>query len=451
MPSVPPTDPAQLTEIYTERPLSPVRYRPAVELRWTDARGSRDEIIHGRTTLGTLGSLVVVIADPSVSRVHVEIEPREDGVHLRDLGSTNGTWFHDARVRDVMLVDDAIIRIGRVRLEIRRLREPATETLWQESEFGGLVGRSESMRALFQRLSLISRGHSTVHIHGETGTGKELVAEAIHEHSPRRGGPFQIVDCAALSAELLESELFGHARGAFTGAVRDREGMFEAADGGTLFLDEIGELPSAMQPKLLRTLESRTVRRVGETTQRKIDVRVISATHRDLRREVNAGTFREDLYFRIAVVPVHVPALRERPEDLALLVRHFLRLLGSALDVTPAILERLAALPWKGNVRELRNVIDRVAGLGWIEGLAADAERDLIRLSPSLVAPPGDPSGANAAVVPYRVAKDAWNDEKIRDYFSDLRRHFGEDIDTAAAAADIDGSWLRKMYKRLGV
>jgi NtrC-family two-component system response regulator AlgB len=196
-------------------------------------------------------------------------------------------------------------------------------------------------------------------IEGESGTGKELLAHLIHQHSPRSEHPFVPVNCTALAENLLESELFGHVRGAFTGAVKDRQGRFEVADGGTVFLDEIGEIPSAIQVKLLRFLQSKEFERVGETATRKVDVRVIAATNRDLETAVGSGGFREDLFYRLNAVRLKLPPLRERVEDIPMLVHHFLRKFGSTSEVRPEAIQAFQTYPWKGNVRELENVIER--------------------------------------------------------------------------------------------
>ena len=225
------------------------------------------------------------------------------------------------------------------------------------------------MRQLFARLFRLAQSTATVLVEGETGTGKELVARAIHDASARAGEPFVVIDCGAMPESLLEAELFGHVKGAFTGATDSRPGAIEAAHGGTVFLDEIGELPVSMQPKLLRVLESRSVRRLGEPIHRSIDVRFVAATHRDLRTMVDSRTFREDLYYRLAVVPVTIPPLRDRPGDIASLVRHFLRDPADAL-FRPEMLLKLTSRPWFGNVRELRNFVERAAALGPDEALA---------------------------------------------------------------------------------
>ena len=257
-------------------------------------------------------------------------------------------------------VRKAIEHYGLIR-EIRRLRDEATP----RSGFGGMIGKSPAMRAVYQLIEKVAPTPSSVLITGESGTGKELVARAIHNHSPRKDAPFISVNCAALSEHLLESELFGHERGAFTDAVTMRKGRFELADTGTIFLDEVGEMPPQLQAKLLRVLQDKSFERVGGNTTLHVDVRILAATNKDLKDEVDKGHFREDLYYRLNVIHIHLAPLRERVDDIPALVSHFLeknsRSLGRPLDISPEALRLLISLPWEGNVRELENTIERAA------------------------------------------------------------------------------------------
>ena len=257
-------------------------------------------------------------------------------------------------------VRKAIEHYGLIR-EIRRLRDEATP----RSGFGGMIGKSPAMRAVYQLIEKVAPTPSSVLITGESGTGKELVARAIHNHSPRKDAPFISVNCAALSEHLLESELFGHERGAFTDAVTMRKGRFELADTGTLFLDEVGEMPPQLQAKLLRVLQDKSFERVGGNTTLHVDVRILAATNKDLKDEVDKGHFREDLYYRLNVIHIHLAPLRERVDDIPALGSHFLeknsRSLGRPLDISPEALRLLISLPWEGNVRELENTIERAA------------------------------------------------------------------------------------------
>jgi transcriptional regulator with GAF, ATPase, and Fis domain len=298
------------------------------------------------------------------------------------------------------------------------------------------------MRELFSRCNRIAGLDTTVLIQGETGTGKEAVAEAIHGASARADRPFVIVDCAALPESLLEAELFGHVKGAFTGAANSRDGAFQEAEGGTVLLDEIGELPTGMQPKLLRVVEARTVRRIGESTYRKVDVRVMAATNRDLRTMVNAGAFREDLYFRLAVVPLTVPPLRHRPEDIPLTVQHFAGPRFASL-MTPQLLDQLALRDWPGNVRELRNFIERVTALG--------AEEALSLISPSHVPPLATNLPPVAIDRPFKAIREEWLNHLERKYVEQLLERYSRNISVAADAAGLDRTYLHRLIRKHGL
>ncbi len=297
------------------------------------------------------------LEDPFVSGVHLRLVRRGEGLLVVDLASTNGTWVDGVRVGEAALAVGATIRAGETELVVEA---PAGDA---PLAFEGIVTADRSMREVFDLLERVAPSAAPVTIFGETGTGKELVAHAIHARSERASGPFIPVNCAAIASELVESELFGHERGSFTGATGARRGAFEEASGGTIFLDEIGELSLDLQAKLLRTLESGEVKRVGASKPFRVDARVVSATHRDLRAAVKKGLFREDLYYRLAVIRVELPPLRRRPGDIPLLAEHFLRTLaprgGSRPSFHPAALDRLVRHPWPGNVRELRNVLSR--------------------------------------------------------------------------------------------
>lgn len=241
--------------------------------------------------------------------------------------------------------------------ENQRLKEELTERF----EFRNIIGISREMEQVFNIVRKVADTEATILITGESGTGKELVAKAIHSLSSRRAAPFVAINCAAIPRDLLESELFGHVKGAFTGAVRDKPGKFQMADAGTLFLDEVGDLPVELQPKLLRTLQERIVEPVGGDNPRKLDVRVLAATNSNLEKAIAAGSFREDLYYRLAVIPIHLPPLRERREDIALLVRHFLaKHGGQSVRFAPETIEAMQCYPWPGNVRELENSVERL-------------------------------------------------------------------------------------------
>ena len=325
---------------------------------------------------GTHPSADVVIQDPAVSRMHARVEVEDQDYVLRDLGSTNGTRLGGVRIREACLDDGIVFTLGETRVRFRVLEQPFEIPLANEESFEGLVGRSVAMRELFALCDRIAPTDAPVIIQGETGTGKDLVARAIHQRSLRMTKPLVILDCASIPASLIESELFGHERGAFTGAVATRAGVFERADGGTVFFDELGELAPELQPKLLRCLETGDVTRVGGDKTIRVDVRLIAATNRDLQRMIAENRFRADLYYRLAVIRLTVPPLRERREDIPLLATHFAKhALGDAPSpISPETLEALfgdlTRYEWPGNVRELRNVVERAAIL---------ADPDIIR------------------------------------------------------------------------
>jgi DNA-binding NtrC family response regulator len=319
-----------------------------------------------RVSLGTAASNEVVLTDPTVSRFHAELVRAPGGVRLVDHGSTNGTFVGVARVERAVVPAGTSLRVGATVLRVSDGEDVLVPL--HGDELGGLRGRSKSTRRLMATIEGVARSNAAVLAIGESGTGKELVAQSIHELSSRTDAPLVTVDCGALSPNLVSSELFGHERGAFTGADRQHVGAFERARGGTLFLDEIGEIPLEMQPTLLGVLERKTFRRIGGKTDLPMDARIVSATNRDLRDEVNAGRFRLDLYYRVAVVTLHIAPLRERPEDVPVLVEHFLRQCGHAGPVSEIFdAEALASLtrhPWPGNARELRNFVEATLAMG---------------------------------------------------------------------------------------
>ncbi len=281
-----------------------------------------------KTVVGSGEAAELRLADPTVSRFHAELEAHDGAVRIRDLGSRNGLFVDGVRIFDAALHNGAVISLGQTRVVFTLDAEPVRVPISARDRFGVMVGRSLAMRRAFSVLERAAASEATVLLGGETGTGKEAAAESIHRESQRRDGPFVVVDCGAVPANLLESELFGHEKGAFTGADRARSGAFEEASGGTLFLDEIGELESDLQPKLLRVLEKREIKRVGSSKYAPVDVRIVAATNRNLRVEVNDKRFRSDLYYRLAVIEVTLPPLRERAEDLPPLVESILERLG---------------------------------------------------------------------------------------------------------------------------
>lgn len=325
--------------------------------------GSEQETL----TLGTASCNQVQLTDSTVSRFHVELRATEDGVEVRDPGSTNGVFLGQTRLAQAVVPLNSQLRLGRTVVQIRSGVQTQVP-LHEGAALGRLRGVSAPMRRLMEQVKRAAESGAATLIVGESGTGKELIAEGLHELSKRASGPFVTVDCGALAPNLVASELFGHERGAFTGAERQHIGAFERAHGGTIFLDEIGELPPSLQPALLGALERRSIRRVGGRTDIPVDVRVVAATHRDLRAEVNEGSFRLDLYYRLAVVTLQAPALRDRPEDIPLLVEHFVSECGHQDQLeqvlTSDYLNRLQNHRWPGNVRELRNVVEATLAMG---------------------------------------------------------------------------------------
>jgi predicted ATP-dependent protease len=288
-----------------------------------------------RITVGRSLICDMVLADKAVSGTHFEIVANEKGFLLRDLGSTNGTFCGDLRIREVWIKPGSVIRVGQSQVAFEPIQGTVDIDLSNDDRFFELVGKSVRMREIFAKLAKIAPSELTVLIRGETGTGKELVARALHRASRRAAMPLVVQDCSSIPKELIESTLFGHERGSFTGATERHRGSFEQADGGTIFLDELGELDLQLQPKLLRVLENREIRRVGGDRTMPVNVRVVAATNRDLRQMVNEGTFREDLYYRLSVVQIDLPSLRERPEDIPLLVEHFIEDVASRRWPTP--------------------------------------------------------------------------------------------------------------------
>ncbi|MCU1279866.1 MAG: putative sigma54 specific transcriptional regulator, partial [bacterium] len=285
-----------------------------------------------RTVIGKHESADLMLSDVTVSRFHCEVVVKDGRASLRDLGSRNGTGLNNVDVVHAYLRDGSTITVGGTQLRFELGNDLVALPLSENQHFGVLVGKAPNMRGVFALLERAAATDATVLIEGETGTGKEGVAESLHRESARRQGPFIVVDAGAVPPDLLESELFGHERGSFTGALTAREGAFEAANGGTIFLDEIGELGADLQPKLLRALERREIKRVGSNRYVPVDVRVIAATNRNLRAEVNESRFRSDLFYRLAVITVRLPPLRDRVEDVPLLVDHILKQLGVADD-----------------------------------------------------------------------------------------------------------------------
>ena len=399
---------------------------------------------HGeRTVIGSHESADLRITDPTVSRFHCEIVVQPGGVMVRDLGSRNGTVVNGVSVLVGHLPPGCVMTLGRTQVHFEIGDRVVRIESSTRERFGTMVGRARATATLFATLERAAACDSTVLLQGETGTGKDAAAGSIHQESPRRDGPFVVVDGGSIPPNLFESELFGHLRGAFTGAVSDRAGALESASGGTLFIDEVGELPLDLQPKLLRALERREIRRVGGIDYTPVDVRIIAATNRNLRAEVNAGRFRADLYYRLAVLDITIPPLRERTDDLPLLVDHVLGNLGVLHDPeaarlrTPEFVASLVAHPWPGNIRELRNYVERC--------LAYETQ------PPIHVVESDDPMVLLDPRQPLRVVRERWGRMMERTYLVRLLELHGDNVAAAARSAGVDRVHLHRLLARCGL
>jgi DNA-binding NtrC family response regulator len=387
----------------------------------------------------------------TVSRRHASFEVGARGVRVNDLGSTNGTFVNGVPIGEAYVSGGDRVRLGATTLIVER-GDTTSVALPPATSFGRVLGASDAMRRLYPVCARLAASDIPVLIEGETGTGKEVLAEALHERGPRAQGPFVVFDCTAVPPSLVESTLFGHERGAFTGAVAPRAGVFEEAHGGTLLIDEIGELDPGMQPKLLRALERGEVQRVGTNRWKRVDVRILAATRRDLDREVQAGRFRDDLFFRLAVGRVELPPLRHRAGDVARLATHFWDKLGGTAPMARDVLERLEDYPWPGNVRELYNAIARILALG--DGAASET------IAPTRAGASPKTRGADSAGdvlaaildedLPLPRARDALVREFERRYVERVLARHGGNVVRAAEASGIARRYfqiLRARYK----
>ncbi|MBT8495926.1 MAG: sigma 54-interacting transcriptional regulator [Deltaproteobacteria bacterium] len=396
--------------------------------------------------IGSSPEVDLVLVDRKVSGQHLSIERRDGRFVLRDLDSKNGTVFQGSLIGELNVPLGAVITVGETRLQIRPLEQDLDLEPSQSRRFGDMVGESIAMRRVFALLELAAESDVTVLVTGETGTGKEMVARGLHDLGERRKHPLVAVDCGAMPQGLLESELFGHVKGAFTGADRSRKGAFERASGGTLFLDEMARVPEAVQARLLRAIESRAIRPLGAEREVQVDIRIVAASTDDLARAVDAGRFRSDLYYRLSVLQVELPPLRERRADLALLVGDLLR--RRALDlgsIEGPNLEKLRSHEWPGNVRELRNVIDRAVTLS----PRAESWNDLKLW---LRATPASESGIEVRTdLDYASAKEAVLGRFERTYLEDVLTRCDGNISAAAREANVDRKHFRSLLKKHGL
>ena len=382
----------------------------------------------------------MTLTDKTVSRKHLMASFNGTDLVLTDQDSTNGTFIQGSRFKEITVGFGAEFRLGRTVIKYLPEEESIDVEPAEEQSFGQMIGGDTKMRQLFKLMYDVSATTATVLIEGETGTGKELIAEELHNHSDRKDGPFIVFDCGSVPRELIESALFGHLKGSFTGAITDRKGAFAEADGGTIFLDEIGEMALDLQPSLLRVLDKRAVRRVGSNTYEDINVRVVAATNRDLRAEVQKKQFREDLYYRLAVIRLSVPPLRERGNDIPVLIDHFVNSFstGEPLKVSPDDMNALRRHSWPGNVRELRNSIERACVL---------SKEDYINLEGAL----GDdaaPAMGFRTDLPFKQAKGQLVEMFEREYIEDLMKRHKMNLSAAAREAEIDRKHLRELIRK---
>ncbi len=411
-----------------------------------------EPVIIGRNT-----QCQVVLDDAKISAVHAEFVATEHGVRVRDLGSRNGIFAGGVRITEVFLLAACKLRLGETEISFEPAR-PEKIVVPSISAFGPLVAQSAGMRAIFEKISKVAPTDLTVLITGETGTGKEVVAQAIHLASPRAKKPFVVVDCGSIPQSLAEATLFGHERGAFTGAIDKRISPFLEADGGTIFLDELGELPIEVQPKLLRAVAERRIKSVGGSSYREVDVRVLAATRRDLVRAVNSGNFRSDLYFRVAQVRVELPALRHRLEDIPVLVRRMLKDAGDegSFDrVSNTTLERLMRHDWPGNVRELKNAVavafalsSETEELDIAAHLGALTEMHEPHFTPHTPANEMSPSFRGKS---FQEAKHDVLARFEREYFASLYEEAKGNISEIARRSGMERAHVRTYLKRHGI
>jgi two-component system response regulator HydG len=449
----PPHD--EITKASPSGPLDPGAESATFRLRVVEGFDAGRELrIDGgeasRLLVGKGPTADLKLADPAVSRRHLALEIERGRLRVTDLGSTNGTWIDNHEIVDAYARGGELLRIGSTSIRIERATGASEVDAGRgTSRFARLVGASLPMRRLYPLCERLAATQVPVILEGETGTGKEALAEALHEAGPRAAFPFIVFDCTTVAAGLVESELFGHERGAFTGASTARKGMFELAEGGTLLIDEIGDLDLPLQAKLLRAVERSEIRRVGGSKPIRCNVRLLLATRRDLEREVQQGRFRDDLFHRLAVARIELPPLRKRRDDIPLLAGHFWRALGGAPGGPPAeLVDVWADMPWPGNVRELRNAIARRIALGELDRTTprgAIANGDRVGEADDAEFEVGDVLAMN---LPFPKARRMVLDSFVHRYVARALGAHGGNVAQAAAASGIARRYFQLLRER---
>jgi DNA-binding NtrC family response regulator len=449
------SDPSAFTQNLHTRERMPVRALSAEVIEGPDAgKATRGDIDQVR--IGVAEGNELLLTDPTVSRFHVVVTRTDDGILVEDKRSTNGTLIGAIEVERGFITPGTVLTLGESKIRIGDSAQVEVE-LFGGDELAGLRAGAPSMRRLFAQMRRAAQAEVPVLLRGEAGTGKEGVARALHDLGSRAKKPFIIVDCASLSPTLVASELFGHEKGAFTGADRRHEGAFERANGGTIFLDEIGELPESLQPTLLGALERKRFRRLGGREEISVDVKVVCATHRDLYADVNSGRFRLDLFYRLAVVALEIPPLRDRADDVPLLIEHFCRQAGYRQPIEslfpPPTLATLRRHDWPGNVRELRNVVEATLAMGETPALRPGPGRESVRPFGSIPAPAGTASGQHIVLtavmdLPYKDARNRVLSEFEVAFLRNLLERAEDNVSQAARLADMDRSHLWELVKR---
>lgn len=413
---------------------------------------AKEKITVGRGKINDL-----VLTDKAISGCHYEIISTEKGYLLRDLDSTNGTFYGDCRVKEIYLTHGVVFTAGQTKFKFTPLKDSVDIPLSAKNRFDMVIGGSIKMREIFATLEKIAPTDLTILLSGETGTGKDIIARSIHKMSRRAQGNIVIQDCSAIPKDLTESILFGHEKGSFTGATSQHVGSFEQANNGSIFLDEIGELPLDLQPKLLRVLENRQIRKVGGLKEIDIDVRIIAATNRDLRELINKGQFREDLYYRLSVIHIEIPPLRDRKEDIPALVQLFLNQISDnwfnkeqrTFRVTPEAMDKLMSYAWPGNVRELKNVVERAVYLASGDVLTPDD----FKLQLGCNTPVNFNYNINQDILAlsFKDAKQAVLDQFEITYLKELIKRNNSNITHSSKQAGLTRYHLRELLKHHGL